>query len=292
MNVVQTIFPAKSAKPFVKWVGGKAQLLPAILPLIQGQLKEGAAYHEPFLGGGAVFFELRAAGFTGRACLSDVNSDLVNTYIQVALFPERLIRELEIHAEVHSRDYFYAVREELNNLPSLSLLAKAAHFIYLNKTCFNGLYRVHSKTGAFNVPIGSFKSPPTICDAENIRACSAAIGSAQDTAIQAVPFEVSLSAVRAGDVAYLDPPYVPTSKTSNFVGYGKGGFTSLDQARLEHELTKLHRAGCKFVLSNADCEETRALYRKWSVRSVSARRNVNSKGKKRGPVGELVVTNF
>jgi DNA adenine methylase len=284
--------PEVFAKPFLKWAGGKAQLLPTLLPLIQGQLKQGSAYHEPFLGGGAVFFALRAAGFAGRACLSDVNVALVNAYIQVALFPERLIRELEIHAEVHSRDYFYAVREELNTLASLSLLARAAHFIYLNKTCFNGLYRVNAKTGTFNVPIGRFKSPPTICDAENIRACAAAIRSVESTAIQAAPFEVNLSAMRAGDVAYLDPPYVPVSKTSNFVGYGRDGFTSLDQAKLEHELTKLDRLGAKFVLSNADCEETRTLYRKWNVKSVEARRNVNSKGAKRGPVGELVVTNF
>jgi DNA adenine methylase len=284
--------PEAFAKPFLKWAGGKTQLLPILLPLIQSQLKSGSAYHEPFLGGGAVFFALRSAGFHGKCVLSDANADLVNCYIEVARSTERLIRELEIHAGVHSRDYFYAVREEWNGPLPLSPLARAAYFIYLNKTCFNGLYRVNAKTGAFNVPIGKFKSPPTICDAKNIRACAAAIGGSEDTPIQAVPFEVNLSAVRPDDVVYIDPPYVPVSKTSNFTGYGKGGFTPLDQAKLEHELTKLHRAGCKFVLSNADCEETRTLYRKWNVKHVEARRNVNSKGGKRGPVGEVVVTNF
>lgn len=275
-------------RPFVKWAGGKAQLLPTLLPLIQSQLKPGSVYHEPFLGGGAVFFALRAAGFTGRAVLSDVNADLVNVYRHVAERVEPLIRELEISAEVNSRDFFYAVREELNGSASLSPLARAAHFVYLNKTCFNGLHRVN-KSGGFNVPWGKYENP-TICDADNLRACSAAL---QGVELRCEDFRYALARIQNPNrVAYLDPPYVPVSKTSNFVGYGKAGFGPLDQAALEVCCQNIGHKQSKFVLSNADCEKTRLLYHKWNVRLVQARRNVNSKGGKRGPVGELLVTNF
>jgi DNA adenine methylase len=277
---------AKSAKSFVKWAGGKAQLLPVILPLVQSQLKPGSAYHEPFLGGGAVFFALRSAGFAGRACLSDVNTNLICAYKHVADYPELLIHDLLVHKARNSEEYFYKAREQFNEYV-INPMTRAALFIYLNKTAFNGLHRVN-KAGHFNVPWGKYVNP-AICDADNLRACSVAL---EKATIGSHDFRFVLEQVKKGDVAYLDPPYVPVSKTSNFVGYGRTGFTSLDQAKLEHELTKLDRLGAKFVLSNADCEETRTLYRKWNVQSVSARRNVNSKGAKRGPVGELVVTNF
>jgi DNA adenine methylase len=282
--------PEVSARPFVKMVGGKTQLLPAILPLIQSQLEPGSTYHEPFLGGGAVFFALRSAGFAGKCVLSDSNMNLVGTYNLIADedYVELLIAELRVHEKLNSEKYFYEKREQFNTY-FLTPLARAALFIYLNKTCFNGLHRVNGKTGHFNVPWGRYKDP-TICDAENLRACSLALG--KKVHMDSYDYTFVLERCMARDVVYLDPPYVPVSKTSNFVGYGKGGFTSLDQAKLEHELTKIDRLGAKFVLSNADCEETRTLYRKWNVQSVSARRNVNSKGKKRGPVGELVVTNF
>ena len=157
----------------------------------------------------------------------------------------------------------------------------------MNKTCFNGLYRVN-KAGHFNVPWGKYVNP-TICDAENLRACSKSL---EGASIDSRDFRFVLEEVKRGDVVYLDPPYVPMSKTSNFTGYSKDGFTGVDQAALEHVCKKLDERGVRFVLSNADCAETRELYRKWNVQSVQARRNVNSKGGKRGPVGELVVTNF
>ena len=273
-------------KPFLKWAGGKAQLLPTLLPLIQRQLKPGSVYHEPFLGGGAVFFALRAAGFTGRAVLSDVNVNLICTYEHVADYPELLIHDLLVHKGRNSEKYFYEARDQYNEYV-LTPMTRATLFIYLNKTCFNGLYRVN-RAGKFNVPWGKYKNP-TICDADNLRACSAALEKAQ---VVAHDFRFVFKQVKKGDVVYFDPPYVPVSKTANFVGYGEAGFTGTDQAELEHVCTKLDRVGVKWVLSNVDCEETRSLYRKWNVQPVQARRNVNSKGGKRGPVGELVVRNF
>ena len=274
-------------RPWAKWVGGKAQLLPVLLPILLSELEKNpnAKYHEPFLGGGAVFFGLRAAGFNGEAVLSDANGDLIATYAQIAVDVEPLIAGLQACAALHTEEWYYSVRAKAPE----DRLSRAIRFIYLNKTCFNGLYRVNGKTGQFNVPIGSFKAPPTICDAENLRACSAAL---ERATVECQDFTIVTQNARSGDVVYMDPPYVPVSKTSNFVGYSKGGFTSKDQAALEHECTKLDRMGVRWILSNADCEETRGLYRKWNIQSVQARRNVNSKGGKRGPVGEIVVTNF
>jgi len=278
---------AQPARPFVKWVGGKTQLLPTILPLIQSQLKKGSRYHEPFVGGGAVFFGLRAAGFKGKVYLSDTNRNLIASYQTVADDVERLIEGLASHEKANSELYFYEVRGMLNEKLGLTPLSRAGLFIYLNKTAFNGLHRTNKK-GYFNVPWGKYKNP-TICDAENLRACSLALEGAK---IDSHGFQFALEQVKRGDVVYLDPPYVPVSKTANFVSYGKAGFTGADQAALEHVCKKLNERGCKFVLSNSDCEETRTLYRKWNVQSVQARRNVNSVGSKRGAVGELVVTNF
>jgi DNA adenine methylase len=288
VSALATANPMVFAKPFLKWAGGKAQLLPVLRPLIHGELEKtkSAAYHEPFLGGGAVFFALRAAGFTGRACLSDVNTNLICAYQHVADYPELLIHDLLVHKARNSEEYFYEVREQFNEYV-LNPMTRAAFFIYLNKTAFNGLHRVN-RAGKFNVPWGKYANP-AICDADNLRACSAAL---EKATIGSHDFRFVIEQVKKGDIAYLDPPYVPVSKTSNFVDYGKGGFTGADQAALEHVCKKLDERGCKFVLSNSDCDETRTLYRKWNVRTVLARRNVNSKGGKRGPVGELIVTNF
>lgn len=281
-----------TAKPFLKWVGGKTQLLPTLLPLIQSQLTPKSAYHEPFVGGGAVSFGLKANGFNGPMYLSDANADLVNAYACVAGSVELLIEKLLHLSEKNSEAFYYEVRAFSNPLATIGShwdapFWRAARFIYLNKTCFNGLTRYNRK-GEFNVPWGKYKSP-TICDGENLRACSAAL---ERATVECQDFTVVLQNARAGDVAYLDPPYVPVSKTSSFTGYSKDGFTTLDQAKLEDACRKLDRLGAKFVLSNSDCEETRGLYHKWNVQGVQARRNVNSVGSKRGAVGEIVVTNF
>lgn len=279
--------PRRSRTSTLRQVGGgKGQLLPTLLPLIQSQLKSGSVYHEPFLGGGAVFFALRSAGFTGKASLSDVNVNLICAYEHVADYPELLINDLLVHKARNSEKYFYEARDQYNEYV-LTPMTRAALFIYLNKTSFNGLHRVN-KAGKFNVPWGKYANP-AICDADNLRACSAALEKAQ---VVAHDFRFVLEQVKKGDVVYLDPPYVPVSKTANFVGYGKAGFTGTDQAELEHVCTKLDRVDVKWVLSNADCEKTRLLYHKWNVRLVQARRNVNSKGAKRGPVDELLVMNF
>ena len=278
---------ARAARPFIKMVGGKTQLLPVLLPILLGELEKAppkAAYHEPFLGGAAVFFGLRAAGFAGPAYLSDVNGDLINVYACVGGIPDKVAQQLNDWKGMLSEgDYYHMRRRNTGD----NLLFAAARFIYLNKTCFNGLCRYNRK-GEFNVPWGKYENP-TIYDAENLRACCVAL---ERATVERQDFTIVTQNAHSGDVAYLDPPYVPVNKTSSFTSYSKDGFTSLDQAKLEDTCRKLDRLGAKFVLSNSDCEETRRLYQAWNIREVTARRNVNSKGGRRGPVGELVVTNF
>jgi DNA adenine methylase len=275
------------ARPFVKSVGGKTQLLHALLPILTSE--PFGRYHEPFMGGGAVFFALHAHGFLGEAFLSDTHLDLVDAYCAVATEPDRLISVLQRHKERNSEEYFYKVRrwKDHPDVRNDTLLGRAARLIYLNKTCFNGLSR-YNRSGEFNTPWGKYKSP-NICDEENLRACSLALA---HTSIDCKDFAGSPSRVMPGDLVYLDPPYVPVSKTSNFTSYGKDGFGPKDQERLAAEFSRLAELGARVVLSNADCEEARALYGAWNIRSVSARRNVNSKGSKRGKVGEVIVTNF
>ena len=267
-------------RPFMKWVGGKTQLMPELLRRIPSDI---GTYYEPFIGGGALFFALKPK----KAVLGDYNAELIETYTVVRDGLPQLIQLLEGH--YYEKNYFYSVRAL--DTERLSAAESAARTIYLNRTGFNGLYRVNSK-GQFNVPFGRY-SNPLICDHENLEACSALLRSAQ---LQQGSFERVLRSAKAGDFVYLDPPYVPLSKTSNFTSYVAGGFGPQQQEALAQLLVDLDQRGVRFMLSNAGCEASRALYRDLPIEglrieTVRARRSVNSRSSGRGKVDEILVLN-
>ncbi len=268
-----------AATPFVKTVGGKRQLLPELRRHVPESF---GRYFEPFVGGGALFFDLVAAGRPGPAWLSDTNRDLAIAYGVVKSDVDALVEALRAHAESHARypgPYYYAVRADA----PVDRVAVAARAIYLNKTCFNGLHRVN-RAGKFNVPMGRYVNP-AICDEPNLRAVSMALQRAE---VHAVDFQ-SAAVAEEGDFVYFDPPYWPASATSHFTGYTADGFTAADQQRLRDVALAMKRRGVRVLLSNADVPPVRALYADgFECRRVDARRNVNSKPGKRGVVGELL----
>ena len=267
-------------KPFLKWVGGKRQLLGK---LTQRLPKVIARYHEPFLGGGALFFDLAGLRKIKKAFLSDANAELINTYAMVRDEVEPLI--LSLRNLRHSEEDFYRIRAlKPAELPPIE---RASRLIYLNKTCYNGLYRVNSR-GEFNVPFGRYKSP-LICDAINLRACSKVL---KDAELSCRSFESVKNRAKKGDFIYFDPPYHPVSKTSNFSGYSRGGFGEADQKKLGEIFSKSAEKGCWVMLSNSDSKFTRDLYVGWDIETVNATRAVNSKASGRGPVKEILVRNY
>lgn len=265
-------------RPFLKWAGGKSKLIQQYIPYFPRDFK---AYYEPFLGGAAVFFYLNPP----VATLMDINAELVNAYRCVRDNVEELIKRLEIHQLRHCRDYYYEVRQ----CPSVTSIESAARLIYLNKTCFNGLYRENSK-GEFNVPIGKYKNPK-ICDPMLLRSVSAAL---QYTEINVSPFEAILDyASRADDFVYFDPPYYPLSSTSNFTAYSRYSFSQDDQVRLKYVFAELAERGVKVMLSNSDCEFIRKLYSNFNIRSIVASRLINSDVMKRGKkISEVLITSY
>lgn len=271
--------PSVLAKPFLKWAGGKRRLLEAYAPFFPDDFEN---YHEPFVGGGALFFHLapRLAATGRKAILSDINPGLINAYRCVRDCVESLILRLAEHRQQHSSEHYYETRAEV---PATSV-EQAARFIYLNRTCFNGLYRENS-SGAFNVPIGRYKKP-LICDVEGLRAASSAL---QIAALMEQPFEMATAWAKGGDFLYFDPPYHPVSLTSNFTGYSAGKFTALDQARLRVVVDQAEQRGCKILLSNSSCSFTRQLYADMLVEDIQAARSINSKAERRGLVKEILV---
>lgn len=273
------------ARPFLKWAGGKTKLLQEISSRLPEKI---GTYYEPFLGGGAVFFHLAKHERFERAVLSDVNAELMIAYSAVASSPSAVIEFLELHREKHSEEHFYQVRSQDKQKGFNEVIApkRAARLIYLNRTCFNGLYRVN-KAGHFNSPFGDYANP-TICDTENLLAAAAAFEKV--SIFESNDFEsVALTAHR-GDAVYFDPPYVPVSKTSNFTGYAAGGFGPDDQERLRNLADKLDARGVFVLLSNADTPEVRELYDGFRIEGVTAPRAINSKGGKRGAVGEVLIS--
>lgn len=269
-----------SPSPFLKWVGGKGKLL--------GQYKshfpeEFNRYHEPFVGGGAVFFHLDP----GEARLTDVNARLIETYRVIRDDVGGLLERLDHHREQHDAAYYYRQRKRLNAPRGLSAADRAALFIYLNKTCFNGLYR-ENRRGEFNVPVGRYTNP-SVFDVPNLVAASRAL---QDVELDVAPFTGVLDHAEEGDFVYFDPPYVPVSATSNFTGYAAGGFDEALQIRLAQTFAKLARRGCRVMLSNSDCAFVRELYAGWRIERVLAPRSINSKSSKRGAVGEVAVMSW
>jgi DNA adenine methylase len=272
----------REAAPIVKWVGGKSRLMSQLSPL----LPPGVAlmrHVEPFVGGGAMFFARRPT----RALLCDVNPTLITTYEAVRNDPEQLIEQLEQLAREHDARAYYRIRERYNRARKVTPTERAAMFIYLNKTCFNGLHRVN-QTGEFNVPIGRY-AQPRIVDPDALRAASREL---QHATLQCTGFETLLNSARPGDFIYFDPPYEPVSDTANFTSYAQSGFDRQDQLRLRDVYAALDRRGCKLMLSNSDVPFIRELYRNYQLDSVAAARAINCNAKKRGPVSEVVVRNY
>lgn len=270
------------AEPILKWAGGKRSLIPNILELLP--IDYGArTFHEPFFGGGALFFTIKPK----KGSINDINHRLVNFYKVVRDNPEELINETLRYR--YEKDEFYRIREQYNKT-KLTNIEDAAITLYLNKTAFNGLYRVNSK-GEFNVPIGRY-SNPTIVDKERIRVASKCL---KNIEIFQNDFSYIANYAGKGDIVYFDPPYLPISNTANFTSYSSDGFSWEDQLRLRDICVKLDEKETFFVLSNSYVEKLIDYYRDFSsfrINIVKANRAINSKGSKRGPVSEVLITNI
>jgi len=271
-------------KAILKWPGGKRQLLQEIKKYIPQNIN---TYYEPFIGGGAVFYDL----MFNNACMNDVNWELINVYRQIKNHSNELILLLEEHKKNHNKEYYYQIRKLDRNeqYKDLSKIEKAARFIYLNKTCYNGLYRVNSK-GQFNVPMGKYKNPK-ICDKELILEMSQYLKE-NHIQIKNMDFEKFLKNVQKDDFVYLDPPYDPVSKTANFTSYIKDGFDKNEQLRLKKVCDELNKKEVKFLLSNSDTDFINDLYKDYRILKVKARRNINSKGNSRGEIFEVLIMNY
>lgn len=274
-------------KPFLKWAGGKTQLLEQITPLLPKQFTN---YYEPFVGGSAVFFHLvnlKKAGFIdfGKVTLSDANGELINTYSIVRNKPVELIEFLKKLKTGHNKQQYYEIRAQKTE--ALSEVERAARFIYLNKTCYNGLYRVNSK-GQFNVPIGSYKNPQIFSE-DNIYAVSKALA---DVNIKLAQFSDITDWAEAGDFVYFDPPYQPLSKTSSFTGYTDLPFGEEQQIALRDVATNLTHKKVKVMVSNSWVEFILALYKDFNCKEVKAARMINCASEKRGAISELVAVNY
>lgn len=266
-----------SPRPFLKWVGGKGQLISQYEPFFPTAF---LTYYEPFLGGGAIFFRL----LPRQAVLTDINPELVNVYCTVRDRVEAVIQHLEIHQRRHSQTYYYDVRAN----PGKTAVEKAARLIYLNKTCYNGLYRENSK-GQFNVPMGRYKAPK-ICHPELLRAVSQAL---KQTQIAEQPFDSVLKLAQTShDFVYFDPPYYPISLTSRFTEYNRYAFSEADQIRLRDTFAQLAARGVKVMLSNSDCPFIRNLYQGFNIHPILAARSINSNAEKRGKITEVLVTSY
>jgi DNA adenine methylase len=266
--------------PFVKWAGGKGQLLAQLEPFFPPPGSY-VRYFEPFLGGGAVYFHLQPA----RAVLSDLNEELVNTYEVIRDQLDELLTSLQKHQD--GAEYYYWVRQ-LPRERALTDVQRASRFIFLNKRCYNGLYRVNSK-GEFNVPIGRYKNPPRIFDETNLRRISGLLRGAE---LRNTSYELALERAGRGDFVYLDPPYAPLSATAYFTSYTKDSFGDADQARLAEILRELDRRGARFLLNNHDTRSLRRMYAGFNIDVAMASRMINSKADRRGGVKELIVTNY
>jgi DNA adenine methylase len=276
---------APAPGPIVKWAGGKSRLLGQLEPL----LPHGVAlmrHVEPFAGGAALFFAQRPE----RALLCDINPALIATYQAVRDRVDDVIEHLSRLSREHelapARAY-YRLRERYNRARKLAPAERAALFVYLNKTCFNGLHRVNMR-GEFNVPLGRYARPRIL----NREALLAARKLLQQAELRCTGFPSLLTAARPGDFVYFDPPYEPVSETANFTAYAQAGFGRSDQLALRDVFAELHRRGCKLMLSNSDVPFIRDLYRGFRVDVVAAARAINSDASKRGPVRELVIRNY
>jgi DNA adenine methylase len=281
---------AQPARPFVKWAGGKGYLLPELMQHLPARF---GRYHEPFVGAGALFFELSSQGrLREGAVLSDLNAELISCYRVVRDEVEALIEALRAHeAYKFDREYFYAVRgwDREPGFAERGPVALAARTIFLNRTCFNGLYRVNRK-GYFNVSYGRYANP-RVCDPELLRAAARAL---RDVELRHEDFAAVAARALPGDLIYFDPPYVPLSTTSSFTSYTSLPFNDDTQLRLARLFAELAERGCSLLLSNSATALTRSLYAPFaaSTRSVLAPRRINCVGQRRGNIEELIVAHL
>ena len=267
-------------RPFLKWAGGKQRALPSLARFFPQSFEH---YYEPFLGGGAVFFFLRERRFP--AFLSDTNAELINTYQTVKSQVDELIEMLKVHQQNYLPDpKAYYCRVVAEN--PAGEVERAARFIFLNKTCYNGLYRVNN-AGQFTVPFGRHKNP-RICDAERLVAASKALDGAE---LKVADYSEALRNCAEGDLIYIDPPFVPESRTAYFTKYTSKGFTSDDQKRLAGLFRQLDAKGCIVVLSNSDTPLARTLYAGFFIESIPTLRLISSVGATRAGRSELVIHN-
>lgn len=290
-------------KPFVKWVGGKSQLVEQLEKMLPTDREKGLTkYAEPMVGGGALFFSILSKYDFEELYISDINAELINAYRAVKNDVDNLIAKLNemqmlfLPMDENGRKYFYyTVRERFNSntLTEETATEKAAQFIFLNKTCFNGLYRVNRK-GQFNVPMGAYKNP-TICDDENLRNIHEAL---QNVTIVCGDYSLSKSFIDKDTFVYLDPPYRPISETSAFTAYNSDAFDDEEQIRLSKFIDEINLSGAKIVLSNSDPKNVNEednffddLYKNYKINRVEATRAINSKGDKRGKINELLICN-
>lgn len=273
----------KLVAPVLKWVGGKRQLLDTLEPLLPSKI---SSYCEPFVGGGALLFSIQPR----IAYINDINSDLINVYTVIRDNVDELIAYLMTFK--NESEYFYSVRDWDRNKESyikLSNIEKAARIIYLNKTCYNGLFRVNN-AGEFNTPFGNYKNP-NIVNAPVLRAVSSYLNTAQ-IIMTSEDYKKILKDITKHTFVYMDPPYDPVSDTSNFTGYSKGGFSRDEQVRLKECCDMLNSKGIKFMLSNSATPFIKSLYKDYNINIILARRSINSIASKRGDIEEVVIRNY
>ncbi|MBF2053294.1 MAG: DNA adenine methylase [Candidatus Sericytochromatia bacterium] len=274
---------ALSVKPFLKWAGGKRQLLPTLTEYAPKQFQH---YYEPFVGAGALFLALQPR----QAVINDLNAELVNAYRVIQKQPEELLRQLQAHS--NDPDYFYQIRaldREAHLYEQLDPVQRASRTIYLNKTCYNGLYRVNRK-GQFNAPFGRYRKP-LIADETGIRNLHRFLNQ-RPVRILNTDFEQAVQNARAGDFVYFDPPYDPLSPSASFTAYQQEGFGRPEQRRLARVVQDLTRRGCRVMLSNSSTDFIRSLYKGYTQIPVSASRRINAVAANRGLIEELLVLNY
>jgi DNA adenine methylase len=304
--------PLINARPFLKWAGGKTQLLDELVKRLPAEITESGTienYVEPFVGGGAMFFCLKSKFHVKHAFLYDINPELVVGYIAIQKGPVSLIKKLKIleddylgRIDSEREKLFYEIRDDYNEQLShfdfdkyhKEWIDRTSQMIFLNKTCFNGLFRQNSK-GEFNVPFGKYKNP-TICNAENIREVNRAL---KNTKVECGDFSASKPHVEKGTFIYLDPPYRPLNETSSFTGYAKDGFDDNDQKRLAKFFRDMGKRGAFLMLSNSDPKNENPkdnffekLYKGFRIERAQASRMINCNASKRGPINELIIMNY
>ena len=283
----ELLYQTPGCHPFVKWAGGKGQLMPQIIRLIPTSF---ARYFEPFLGGGAVFFQI--ASSDRNAFLSDINTELIDAYKVIKNHVEELIPALIYHQNQYNKSpkkYYYYLRDSTRVMNKID---KVARFIALNKTCYNGLYRVN-RNGLFNVPIGRYKNP-IICDADNLRNTSVVLKRSGSYLGVSDYKKILGEKAEKDDFVYLDPPFYPISNTANFTSYTNNGFSLDDQKELATIFHELARKGCKVLLSNSNTEEIRRLYSNYShlTQVINVNRSINAIASKRVGHTELLIRNY